>query len=248
MRSVGSHRPQTPFCCNILRVILRVKHLEGKSFIESSYFASDSWFWKVVITSKLIILKGVGKLVGLGRLINILIDPQVPYLSNFITSPYGSQRQGFMCVADFFSSLGQRKCQSFVHPLIVQPMDLFSKLIFTNLNHANGWVLTLNSNGKFTTKSAYLSQALNRAHATSLFGLKEWNKLWNFKIHECHKIIWWQTMSSALHVRQCLSSIFPIQEAYVLYANLNLKLWYTSSSSVSLPESCHWLRLGLYSS
>uniref|UniRef100_A0A803Q206 DUF4283 domain-containing protein n=1 Tax=Cannabis sativa TaxID=3483 RepID=A0A803Q206_CANSA len=50
------------------------------------------------------------------------------------------------------------------------------------------WIWTKELDGQFSTKSAYLVQALNRAPTCNV-ALGLWNKLWNSKILERHKVL-----------------------------------------------------------
>lgn len=73
----------------------------------------------------------------------------------------------------------------------------------------DSWIWTKNVNGQFSTKSAHLLQACSRAPAVSSNLQREWSKLWNSKIHERHKILWWQILSNALPIKARLASFIP---------------------------------------
>ncbi|XP_030479168.1 uncharacterized protein LOC115696408 [Cannabis sativa] len=72
------------------------------------------------------------------------------------------------------------------------------------------WVWTLEKKRKFTCKSAYLSQALDRAHQSAVAPTL-WNKLWNRKFLERHKILWWCILSNALPTRSVIGRRFHIE-------------------------------------
>ncbi|XP_060965595.1 uncharacterized protein LOC133034516 [Cannabis sativa] len=73
------------------------------------------------------------------------------------------------------------------------------------------WIWTLESNGQFSCKSAYLAQALERA-PHCVVAPKLWNQLWNSKILERHKVLWWCILSSALPVRAVIGTRFHIDD------------------------------------
>ncbi|XP_030494770.2 uncharacterized protein LOC115710550 [Cannabis sativa] len=71
------------------------------------------------------------------------------------------------------------------------------------------WIWTLESKGCFSSKSAYLVQAMDRAPHCEV-APKLWNKLWNSKTLERHKVLWWCILSSALPVRAEIGKRFHI--------------------------------------
>uniref|UniRef100_A0A803PE10 Reverse transcriptase zinc-binding domain-containing protein n=1 Tax=Cannabis sativa TaxID=3483 RepID=A0A803PE10_CANSA len=73
------------------------------------------------------------------------------------------------------------------------------------------WVWANEPSGLFSTKSAYLVQALERALACVVVPAR-WNKLWNSKILERHKVLWWCILSSALPIRAILSKRIKVEE------------------------------------
>ncbi|XP_060961117.1 uncharacterized protein LOC133031649 [Cannabis sativa] len=92
------------------------------------------------------------------------------------------------------------------------------------------WVWTKERNGLFSTKSAYLVQAMERAPTCVVVpGL--WNKLWNSKVMERHKVLWWSNiLSDALLVRGLLAKRIIIKEVscplfpYVVILQLTMLL------------------------
>ncbi|XP_060974166.1 uncharacterized protein LOC133039317 [Cannabis sativa] len=73
------------------------------------------------------------------------------------------------------------------------------------------WVWTKEGSSQFTSKSTYLIPAMKRAPhydvAPSL-----WNKIWNNKILERHKVMWWSVLSSTLPTRGALLKRFHITD------------------------------------
>ncbi|XP_060961855.1 uncharacterized protein LOC133032052 [Cannabis sativa] len=73
------------------------------------------------------------------------------------------------------------------------------------------WIWTLENNGKFTSKSAYLAQAVDRAPTCDV-APSLWNKLWNCKITERMKTLWWCLLANAIPVRAEICKRFPIED------------------------------------
>ncbi|XP_060964475.1 uncharacterized protein LOC133033584 [Cannabis sativa] len=81
------------------------------------------------------------------------------------------------------------------------------------------WIWTLESNGQFSCKSAYLSQALDRGpHCVVAPAL--WNNFWNSKILERHKVIWCCILSNALPVRSIIGRRFQIENSNFPFCGL----------------------------
>uniref|UniRef100_A0A803PQ85 Reverse transcriptase zinc-binding domain-containing protein n=1 Tax=Cannabis sativa TaxID=3483 RepID=A0A803PQ85_CANSA len=161
--------------------ILEAKYLKGKSFLDCEPKASDSWFWKNVAKSRAIIRKGACKRVADGHDTNIWLDPWIAHLKGFTPHPNG------------------RTISAILKGGI--PAGLGKDSLF--------W--TLESSGRFSCKSAYLAQAVDRASLGEV-APSMWNKLWNSKIPERLKVLWWCILSKALPVRSVLGKRFPIED------------------------------------
>uniref|UniRef100_A0A803PQ46 Reverse transcriptase zinc-binding domain-containing protein n=1 Tax=Cannabis sativa TaxID=3483 RepID=A0A803PQ46_CANSA len=74
------------------------------------------------------------------------------------------------------------------------------------------WIWTKEGNVRFSYKSAYLIQALQRyPHCEVAPSL--WNKLWNSRILERHKVMWWSILSNVIPVRVVLLKRFHIEDS-----------------------------------
>uniref|UniRef100_A0A803PSS9 Reverse transcriptase zinc-binding domain-containing protein n=1 Tax=Cannabis sativa TaxID=3483 RepID=A0A803PSS9_CANSA len=103
------------------------------------------------------------------------------------------------------------------------------------------WIWTKEGNGKFSTKSTYLIQA---SECAPLYDVAPslWNRLWNSKLLERHKILWWSILSNALPIQSILNKRFKeedplcpvfgddeeIMELLFLLCNLAFHLWRSS--------------------
>ncbi|KAM6556293.1 hypothetical protein CsatB_003312 [Cannabis sativa] len=151
-------------CCQVLSA----KYLRGKIFFECSFKSSYSWFWKNVVRTKDILKKGACKLILNGKEINIWEDPWVIHSRDFVPKPFTHPPDSLRLVADLL--LPNRDWD------ISKLSNLFDQETISNIikgGKPNGqegdlWVWTIESNGLFSTKSAYLIQALERAPLCSV--------------------------------------------------------------------------------
>ncbi|XP_060969472.1 uncharacterized protein LOC133036759 [Cannabis sativa] len=115
------------------------------------------------------------------------------------------------CVADLITPTGGWDMGK-LHRLFDR--ETISAILKDGIPQGSGkdsWLWTLESNGRFSCKSAYLSQALERApHCDVAPAL--WNKLWNSNIMERQKVLWWCILSNALPVRAIICKRFPIED------------------------------------
>uniref|UniRef100_A0A803PL06 Reverse transcriptase domain-containing protein n=1 Tax=Cannabis sativa TaxID=3483 RepID=A0A803PL06_CANSA len=194
-------------CCRILEA----KYLKGKSFLDCESKASNSWFWKNVTKTRAIIRKGACKRVADGTGTNIWVDPWIEHLQGFTPQPIGRDMNTEMKVAELILDNGGWNYQK-LNRLFDQ--ETISAILKGGIpaglgNDSSFW--TLESNGCFSCKSAYLAQVVDTASpgeaAPSL-----WNKLWNSKVPERLKVLWWRILSKALPVRSELRRRFPIQD------------------------------------
>ncbi|XP_060974319.1 uncharacterized protein LOC133039432 [Cannabis sativa] len=191
--------------------VLLAKYLRGKDLLSCRYKNSDSWFWKSVVKATSILKKGACKLVANGESTNIWSDPWIPHLKDFCPKRIRDGPFNPIKVAELILDNGQWDIQKlrclFDHETVAAILKG---------GHPSGlgpdrWVWTLESSGQFTSKSAYLSQALERA-PHCVVAPKLWNKLWNSKILERHKIMWWSILSNALPVRAVIARRFQIAD------------------------------------
>uniref|UniRef100_A0A803NM66 Reverse transcriptase zinc-binding domain-containing protein n=1 Tax=Cannabis sativa TaxID=3483 RepID=A0A803NM66_CANSA len=73
------------------------------------------------------------------------------------------------------------------------------------------WVWTREAKGQFSSKSAYLIQVLDRAYQCDV-APSLWNRLWNSKILECHKIMWWSILSNVFPICKILGQRMTVED------------------------------------
>ncbi|XP_060959386.1 uncharacterized protein LOC133030607 [Cannabis sativa] len=191
--------------------VLIAKYLRGKDFLSCRYKDSDSWFWKSVVKANSILKKGACKLIANGESTEIWSDPWIPHAKGFCPKRRRGAPTNLNRVAELVLNNGRWDLQKLK---LLFEQDTIAAIL--KGGHPSGvgrdrWVWTLESSGQFSSKSAYLSQALERAPHCDV-APKLWNKLWNSKILERHKVMWWSILSNALPVRDVIGKRFHIED------------------------------------
>ncbi|KAM6577234.1 hypothetical protein CsatB_029071 [Cannabis sativa] len=159
-------------CCRVLRA----KDLKSKPFVDATYNNADSWFWKNVVKTKAILKKGACKLISNGEDTNIRSDPWVVHGMDFYPKPISSYPRSVEKVSELLLSNGDWDLS------LLRAM--FDSATITNIlkggrpsgQGRDKWIWTREGCGKFTTKSAYLTHAYDRAPAC-VVAPALWNKL-----------------------------------------------------------------------
>ncbi|XP_060960786.1 uncharacterized protein LOC133031321 [Cannabis sativa] len=194
-------------CCQVLRA----KYLRGKKFFESSCKDSDSWFWKNVVRTKDILKKGACKLISNGKDTKIWEDPWVIHGRDFTPKPITWPPDNLRLVADLLLPNGDWDLQKLVRLFDQETISNIIKGGKPSGQEGDRWIWTKETNGGFSTKSACLIQALERAPPCYV-APHLWNKLWSSKTLERHKILWWSVLSNALPTRVSLARRMHIDE------------------------------------
>uniref|UniRef100_A0A803QEC1 Reverse transcriptase domain-containing protein n=1 Tax=Cannabis sativa TaxID=3483 RepID=A0A803QEC1_CANSA len=194
-------------CCRVLRA----KYLKSNPFLEATYNNADSWFWKNVVKTKAILRKGACKLISNGENTNIWSDPWLVHGSDFYPKPILSYPRNVEKVSELLLENGDWDIS-----LLRTMFDSATITTILKGGRPSGqgrdkWIWTKEGCGKFTTKSAYLTQAYERA-PPCVVAPALWNKLWNSKVLERHKILWWSILSNALPVCGTLARRIHINE------------------------------------
>uniref|UniRef100_A0A803QB20 Reverse transcriptase zinc-binding domain-containing protein n=1 Tax=Cannabis sativa TaxID=3483 RepID=A0A803QB20_CANSA len=172
---------------------------------------SDSWFWKNVVKAISILKKGACKAVTNGRTTKIWRDPWIPHLKGFIPKPRIGISTNDNFVVDLLLEDGGWDISKLNGLFDRETVSAILKGGTPTGMGNDRWVWTLEKSGLFTCKSAYLTQALDRAQQCAVAPAL-WNKLWNSKVLERHKILWWCILSNALPVRSVIGRRFHVQD------------------------------------
>ncbi|XP_060959271.1 uncharacterized protein LOC133030517 [Cannabis sativa] len=194
-------------CCKVLKA----KYLRGRQFFDCDVKSSDSWFWKNVVRTKEILKEGACRLIANGSDTSIWNDPWVIHGRDFYPKPKHNYQGTPEFVSDLLLPDGNwdiRKLNDLFH------RDTVNSILRGGKPSGQGrdrWIWIKNSNGRFSTKSAYLIQAMKRAPLCNV-APNLWNKLWSSKVLERHKVLWWSILSNTLPVRAILSKRMVIDE------------------------------------
>ncbi|XP_030505064.2 uncharacterized protein LOC115720039 [Cannabis sativa] len=189
----------------------KAKYFKGKPFLEGSYNGSYSWFWKNVVKSRDLLLRGACNLITDGNDANVWLEPWVLLSKDFFAKPIGSTSGSVTKVAELLTEDGDwdiPKLQTHFESGTVRDIIKGGKPWGVG---GDRWVWTKEPNGQFSTKSAYLILALERA-PNIVVAPGHWNKLWSSKILEQHKVLWWSILSNALPIRGLLAKRINIDE------------------------------------
>lgn len=73
--------------------------------------------------------------------------------------------------------------------------------------------------GKFSSKSAYIVDQSNRFSFSTPPSGFNWNNLWNFKLHNRHKLLFWRILNNIFPTKSRLNYIFHCNDLCCLFYN-----------------------------
>ncbi|KAK9290816.1 hypothetical protein L1049_008994 [Liquidambar formosana] len=198
--------------------------------------------------------KGACYLIGEGRSIDIWKDPWVPFAHKFRPLPRGERRVGVNLVSDFI--LFPEYCWDISKIRQVFEPDDVNHILSIQLSPNSGddrlaWIP--NASGKFSVKSAYLTECESRFILNGPCSSKVWKALWKVNIHERYKLFLWKLYWNILSVRAVINSRFPIPDVLCLLCKLEVEtarhvflecnlvefLWWSSSWALRIDAFAH---------
>ncbi|KAK9287687.1 hypothetical protein L1049_016125 [Liquidambar formosana] len=200
-------------CDSLWATVLKSKYMHQESFQSTAPSHSDSWLWRGILKSQDLVLKGACLTVGNGSSIDLWKDPWIPSIPGFLSFPRGERRLGVNLVADLIFQEGlswdSDKIISLFDPVIAAKI---LKLPLSPTRITDKYIWTPNKSGTFSVKSAYLFDNAARLSLAGPYSNKDWNRLWNAKIHERFKVLLWRMSWNILPVRSVLNGRFPIND------------------------------------
>ncbi|KAL5557491.1 hypothetical protein UlMin_039727 [Ulmus minor] len=202
--------------------ILRARYLHHKCLFDAQAKAGDSPFWKSIIDSVSLLKEGACYLVGDGCSIDPWKDPWVPNAENFRPNLISEAGVSNVRVKDFLFSPGvwdvHKLSLNFTH----DDARLIAAMVLPVRPSPDRWAWLPASNGKFSTKSAYLTANKGRFSNGSSISRSDWLRIWGHKlVLPRHKLNWWLILSNALPTRDKLNSIFHIDNVLCPICNDN---------------------------
>ncbi|KAL5551253.1 hypothetical protein UlMin_001429 [Ulmus minor] len=192
--------------------ILRARYLHHNCFFDTQAKAGDSPFWKSVIASVSLLKEGACYLIGDGCSIDPWKDPWVLYAENFRPNLISEAGVSNVRVKDFFLSQGVWDLHKLSLNFAQDDARLIAAMVLPVRPSPDRWVRLPASNGKFSTKSAYLTANKGRFSNGSNIPKESWLRVWGHKLVLLrHKLNWWFFLSNAFPTRDKLNSLFHIE-------------------------------------
>ncbi|KAL5569589.1 hypothetical protein UlMin_026164 [Ulmus minor] len=204
--------------------VLRARYLHHSGLFDTQAKAGDSRFWKAILLSVNVLKEGACYMVGDGCSIDPWKDPWVPNAENLrpnlISVPDASNAR----VKDFFLTQGCWDLHKLRLNYTQNDARLIADIVLPNRPKPDRWVWLPASNGKFSTKSAYL--LANRLRFMNGSGVSKeiWLKVWTQKFTlPRHKLNWWLIISNAIPTRDKLNSLFHIDNVLCPIFNAHIE-------------------------
>ncbi|KAL5565757.1 hypothetical protein UlMin_028921 [Ulmus minor] len=183
----------TSFCLDILR---------------SRYICFGKTSWMPLDVLNL----GACYLVGDGRSIDPWKDPWVPNIPSFISQLTTTPSASNVRVKDFIIQPGFWDINKLNDHFVPEDVRKIIQIVLPSRPKPDKWIWTPESNGKFSTHSAYLSANCSRFNSPMQIPRSCWLRIWGHKnLLPRHKLNWWLFLSDCFPTRAKLSSIFSIE-------------------------------------
>ncbi|KAL5563053.1 hypothetical protein UlMin_032800 [Ulmus minor] len=200
--------------------ILRARYLHHSCLFDAQTKAGDSPFWKSVLASVSLLKEGACYLIGDGCSIDPWKDPWVPYAENFRPNLISEAGVANGRVKDFFLSQGVWDLHKLSLNYAQDDARLIAAMVLPVRPSPDRWVWLPASNGKFSTKSAYLTANKSRFSYGSTIPKESWLRVWGHKlVLPRHKLNWWLFLSNAFPTRDKLNSLFHIENVFCPICN-----------------------------
>ncbi|PON31684.1 hypothetical protein PanWU01x14_367940 [Parasponia andersonii] len=125
--------------------------------------------------------------------------------------PRGRPCQGFFLVSDFILPNAEWDLPKLLSSFDPNQATAISKIPLTSIPRSDFWIWSPASNGKFSTKSAYLTDQKTCLQNHTALSSVLWNKLWAAHIHPRHKIMWWQAILDILPTKCRIARVVNIE-------------------------------------
>ncbi|KAL3626892.1 hypothetical protein CASFOL_029297 [Castilleja foliolosa] len=207
--------------------LIKSKYLRGKSFLADDPSALNcSWLWTDICSCRLLIKEGALYPVTTNSNIQIWTDPWIPSIPNFTptTSSSNTNTLSLSLVRNLIdqanscwnmNALNATFSSSSVKEILkiqISPLDRPKTLL---------WSLSLS--GNFSTKSVYLFSQKARFNHTNILIPDNWNNIWNCKIHNRLKHLFWRIINNILPCKTKIGAIFPLPDSCCYLCNSSIE-------------------------
>ncbi|KAL3629912.1 hypothetical protein CASFOL_026224 [Castilleja foliolosa] len=204
--------------------LLKSKYLRGKSFISNDIIAcNSSWIWSDICQCRELIREGAIYPVSSLSTISIWAEPWIPSIPRF-TPSFSNINPNTLSVSlvrdliDFSSC--SWKLQSLTATFSPSLVLEILKIQISPSDSPKSLVWSPSLSGNFSTKSFYhhSQRARFSNHAPT-----DWNQIWNFKLHNRHKLLLWRILHNILPNKAKLGDLFPILDPCCFLCNNNVE-------------------------
>jgi hypothetical protein len=182
---------------------LNAKYLHKRSFLNVTASPANSWLWKGILKSRLIIQRGACWAVSSGHQVSIWNDPWIPNIAGFKPSQNPSLPSlPNLTVSDLISFPLRSWNIPLLNFLFDPPSVSHIQAIHIPQSPcADRWTWTPSPSGRFSVKSAHeVANPLPPSHYSPLFP-SDWKLLWGLKIQYRLKHFLWKLSWNILPLR-----------------------------------------------
>ncbi|KAL5541874.1 hypothetical protein UlMin_009584 [Ulmus minor] len=146
---------------------LQSKYLRTEGFRTTTPTHSDSPFWKAILGSKDLLLKGACIQIGVGSSVNIWENPWVPNYQDFKPKPRRPHQGDCRVVKELIARLGVWDTSKVRDLFDLVDANTFLALSLPFQPGKDKWIWTPAKLGKFSSRSAYLTTQCHCFHTAS---------------------------------------------------------------------------------
>lgn len=249
--------------------ILRSKYLRGKFFLSDDLsFYNSSWLWKDFSNCRDLICKGALFHVYVNSDILIWKEPWIPTIPNFIPLNTNTNPNSLSLnlVKDLIDTRSfSWNLETLKTTFTAQVVKETSKIQISPLDRPKSLFWCPSLSGNFSSKSAYLTSQSLRLSPSTHNRPFNWNLLWNSKLHNRHKMLFWRILNDLLPCKDRLNRLFNISDTnYVscssdvenldhifIHCPLIQQVWFSSHWNFRIATFSHmsinnWIALLFY--
>ncbi|KAL2892194.1 LINE-1 reverse transcriptase-like protein [Bienertia sinuspersici] len=240
--------------------ILKSKYFPNSSFMRTKVAATASYTWRSILSARELLEKGIRKVVGNGRSIDVWQDPWVPGLQDYKLKPREQIPEDYPRMVSDLLEHGQWKEELLDHICTEEECKAIIKIPLS-MGSPDFWSWSHTKDGRFSVRSAYFVE-LNKGDthnaSSRTMNKEEWSKVWLAAVPPKVQHFGWRVLHNSIPVRvnltkrgvqiedrcpQCgeaeetiLHMLFECQEVRQIWRLSPLRLEYVEEGHPSLNE------------